>query len=156
MASINKVILVGHLAADPETRYMPDGTAVANFTVATSESWKDKTSGDKKELTEWNRCSVFGKLAEICSQYLKKGSMVFIEGKLQTRKWQDKDNQDRYTTEIKVSEMKMLGGRSESGEQSNQSGVYGGSSAPQQSSKGDKPNSGGKSGFDDMDDQIPF
>ncbi len=111
MASVNKVILVGNLGKDPETRYLPSGDAVTNFSIATTESWKDKASGEKKEATEWHRISTFGKLAEICAEYLKKGSQVYIEGKIQTRKWQDKDGNDRYSTEIKADQMKMLGGK---------------------------------------------
>lgn len=111
MASVNKVILVGHLGRDPETRYLPSGDAVCNIAVATTESWKDKTTGEKKEQTEWHRVSAFGKLAEIMGQYLKKGSQVYIEGKLQTRKYTDKDGVEKYATEIKADTMKMLGGR---------------------------------------------
>lgn len=111
MASVNKVILVGHLGKDPETRYMPNGDPVTNVTIATSESWKDKGSGEQKEATEWHRVTFYRRLAEIAGQYLKKGSQVYIEGRLQTRKWQGQDGQDRYTTEIIASEMKMLGKR---------------------------------------------
>lgn len=113
MASVNKVIIVGNLGKDPETRYAPSGDAICNITVATTETWKDRQSGEKKESTEWHRIVFFGKLAEIANQYLRKGSQVYVEGRLQTRKWQDKDGQDRYTTEIRGDEMKMLGGRSE-------------------------------------------
>jgi len=108
---INKVILVGNLGRDPEVRYMPNGNAVANITVATSESWKDKQSGETQEKTEWHRVVLFRRLGEIAGEYLKKGSQVYIEGKLQTRKWQDNNGQDRYTTEIVANEMQMLGGR---------------------------------------------
>ena len=110
MASVNKAILIGNLGKDPEVRYMPDGKAVANITVATSEKWKDKT-GEKHERTEWHNVTFYSPLAEIVWQYLKKGSSIFVEGRLQTRKWQDKNGQDRYTTEIIANEMKMLGGR---------------------------------------------
>jgi single-strand DNA-binding protein len=113
MASLNKVTIIGHLGKDPESRFLPDGKAVANFTVATSETWKDKESGEKKEKTEWHRITAFGKLAEICGEYLKKGALVYIEGKLGTRKWTDKEGVERYTTEITADTMKMLGGRSE-------------------------------------------
>jgi single-strand DNA-binding protein len=113
MASVNKVILVGNLGKDPETKYLSSGDAVTNFTIATTESWKDK-SGDKKDATEWHRISAFGKLAEICGEYLKKGSAVYIEGKIKTRKWQDKEGVDRYTTEIAADRMQMLGGKPES------------------------------------------
>jgi single-strand DNA-binding protein len=111
MASVNKVIIVGHLGKDPEMRYMPNGDAVANITVATSEQWTDKATNEKMEATEWHRVVFFRRLAEIVGQYLKKGSQVYIEGALKTRKWQDKDGQDRYTTEIVADEMKMLGKR---------------------------------------------
>ena len=111
MASVNKVILVGNLGKDPEVRYAPSGDAICTITLATSETWKDKQSGERKEATEWHRVAFFGKLAEIAGQYLKKGSSVYIEGMLKTRKWQDKDGSDRYTTEIKADEMKMLGSR---------------------------------------------
>jgi single-strand DNA-binding protein len=108
---INKVILIGHLGADPETRYMPSGGAVVNLRIATSESWKDKTSGEQQERTEWHRVAMFGRLAEIAGEYLRKGSQVYIEGGLRTRKWQDKEGHDRWTTEIVANEMQMLGGR---------------------------------------------
>lgn len=115
MPGINKVILIGHLGADPETRYLPDGTAVANLRLATSEKWRDKTTGEPVERTEWHRVSIFGKLAEIASQYLAKGSKVYIEGSLRTRKWQDQSGQDRYTTEVVLSgphaTMQMLDSR---------------------------------------------
>lgn len=109
-ASINKVTIIGNLGKDPEMRYMPNGDAVANLTIATTEAWKDK-AGVKQEKTEWHRVSMFGRLAEVAGEYLKKGSSVYIEGKLQTRKWQDKAGSDRYTTEIVANEMKMLSGR---------------------------------------------
>ena len=108
---VNKVILVGNLGKDPETRYMPSGSAVTNLTLATSESWKDKQSGEAQERTEWHKVAMFGRLAEIAAEYLRKGSQVYIEGKLRTRKWQDKEGKDRYTTEIVADEMQMLGGK---------------------------------------------
>lgn len=118
---VNKVILVGNLGNDPEIRYMPNGGAVANITVATSESWRDKASGEQKEKTEWNKVAIFGKLAEVAGEYLRKGSQVYIEGQLQTRKWQDQNGQDRYTTEVVVQGfngvMQMLGGKSQGGQQ---------------------------------------
>jgi single-strand DNA-binding protein len=110
MASLNKVQLIGNLGRDPETRYMPNGDAVTNIAVATTESWKDKATGEKKEITEWHRVTFYRKLAEIAGQYLKKGSSVYLEGKLQTRKWTDKDGVERYTTEIIADSMQMLGG----------------------------------------------
>ncbi|WP_341661242.1 single-stranded DNA-binding protein [Vibrio sp.] len=116
---INKVILVGNLGSDPEVRYMPNGGAVANITIATSESWRDKTTGEQREKTEWHRVSLFGKLAEVAGEYLRKGSQVYIEGQLQTRKWQDQNGQDRYSTEVVVQGfngvMQMLGGRAQGG-----------------------------------------
>ncbi len=148
---INKVIIVGNVGGDPETRYMPSGSAVTNLTVATNESWKDKQTGEKKERTEWHRVAMFNRLAEIAAEYLRKGSQVYIEGKLRTRKWQDKDGQDRYTTEIIADEMQMLGGRGGSGD-------FGGGS---QGGGGRAPSQGGgnappQPGPDDFDDDIPF
>ncbi|AOV18848.1 single-stranded DNA-binding protein (plasmid) [Acidihalobacter aeolianus] len=111
MSSLNKVQLIGHLGGDPEVRYMPNGGAVTNITVATTDRWKDKESGDSKERTEWHRVCFFNRLAEIAGEHLKKGSQVYVEGSLRTRKWQGQDGQDRYTTEIIASELKMLGGK---------------------------------------------
>ncbi len=163
---INKVILVGNLGKDPEVRYMPSGGAVANLTIATSESWKDKATGEQKELTEWHRVVMFGRLGEIAGEYLKKGSQVYIEGKLKTEKYQDKaSGQDRFSTKIVADEMQMLGGRSGSGASdfggaSQDSGYQGGgqsSNAPRQQAPAAAPNSGGSNnGFDDFDDDIPF
>ena len=151
MASVNKVILVGNLGAAPETRYLPSGDPVTNLRLATTDSWKDKASGEKKEATEWHRVVLFRRLAEIAGQYLKKGSQVYIEGRIRTRKWQDKDGQERYTTEIEAEEMKMLGSRQGQGEPS-----YGGD-APAPSYGGAKPAAAAKKpSFDDMDDDIPF
>lgn len=116
MASLNKVLLIGNLGRDPETRYLPDGGAVTNISIATTDSWKDK-QGEKQEKTEWHRVSFFGKLAEIAGEYLKKGSQVYVEGSLTTRKWQDKDGQDKYTTEIRAQSMQMLGGKPVTDEQ---------------------------------------
>ncbi|MBY4887752.1 single-stranded DNA-binding protein [Pantoea sp. DY-15] len=115
---VNKVILVGNLGQDPEVRYMPNGGAVANITLATSESWRDKSTGENKEITEWHRVVLFGKLAEVAGEYLRKGSQVYIEGQLKTRKWQDQSGQDKYTTEVVVNvggTMQMLGGKQEGG-----------------------------------------
>ncbi|VTX59718.1 Single-stranded DNA-binding protein [uncultured Aggregatibacter sp.] len=114
MAGINKVIIVGHLGNDPEMRSMPNGEAVANISVATSEAWTDKNTGERREVTEWHRIVFYRKLAEICGQYLKKGAQVYIEGRLRTRKWQDQNGQDRYTTEIQGDVMQMLGTRPQS------------------------------------------
>lgn len=155
MASLNKTILIGHIGKDPEGRYTANGDAVSNFSVATSESWKDKATGEKKELTEWHRCSVFGKLAEICNEYLRKGSLVYVEGKLTTRKWQDKEGQDRYTTEIKVDQMKMLGGRSENtGEQNGASSANSRDDGYAPAAQRQAPQK--RDAFDDLGDDIPF
>ena len=156
MASVNKVILVGNLGADPETRYMPNGDAVANVRLATTEAWKDKSSGEKREMTEWHRVVFYRKLAEIVGQYLKKGSSVYIEGRIRTRKWQDKDGQERYTTEIEATEMQMLGGRQSAASSSGGEGEYGGS-MPSSSGGGARPAPAKKApSFDTMDDDIPF
>lgn len=153
MASVNKVILVGNLGADPEMRYLPSGDPVCNLRLATTDSWKDKASGEKKEATEWHRVVLFRRLGEVAGQYLKKGSQVYIEGRIRTRKWQDKDGQERYTTEIEAEEMKMLGSRQGQGEPSS----YGGDNAPAPSYGGAKPAAAGKKpSFDDMEDDIPF
>ena len=157
MASVNKVILVGNLGADPETRYMPNGDAVANIRMATTESWKDKATGEKKEITEWHRVVFYRKLAEIVGQYLKKGSAVYVEGRIRTRKWQDKEGQERYTTEIEANEMQMLGGRS-SAASSGGEAEYGGSMPSQGAGPGapSKPAAHKAPSFEDMDDDIPF
>ena len=157
MASVNKVILVGNLGADPETRFMPNGDAIANIRLATTESWKDKATGEKKELTEWHRVVFRAKLAEIVGQYLKKGSAVYIEGRIRTRKWQDKEGQERYTTEIEANEMQMLGGRS-GGSSSGGEAEYGGSmpSAPAPSAQRGAAPAKKAPSFEDMDDDIPF
>jgi single-strand DNA-binding protein len=152
MASVNKVILVGNLGADPETRYLPSGDAITNIRVATTDTWKDKASGEKKEQTEWHRVAFFGKLAEIAGQYLRKGSQVYIEGSLRTRKWQDKDGQDRYTTEIRADTMQMLGSRQGMGEAPPRESAPPSSGARRQESPSGPPGSG----FGDMDDDIPF
>ena len=153
---INKVILVGNLGNDPETRYMPSGDAVTNISVATSESWKDKQTGEQKEKTEWHKVVMFRRLAEIAAEYLRKGSQVYIEGKLRTNKWQDRDGNDRYTTEIIADEMQMLGGRGGGG---GSYGAGGGSSGGGSSGGGSNaPSGGGQSAppNDDFDDDIPF
>src|SRR5690349_10028416 len=150
MASVNKVILVGNLGRDPDTRYMPDGAAITNASVATSFQWNDKASGEKKEETEWHRVVFRQKLAEIAGEYLKKGSQVYIEGRLRTRKWQDKDGQEKYTTEIIAERMQMLGARSGAGEP--RSAPAESKAAEPKSAAAKKP--AGK--FDDMEDDIPF
>jgi len=167
---INKVILVGNLGKDPEVRYMPSGGAVANLTIATSETWKDKNSGENQERTEWHRVVLFNRLGEIAGEYLKKGSQVYIEGKLQTRKWQDQNGQDRYTTEIVGNEMQMLGGRSGGGSdfggasaggqqqysQPQQGGGYQQQGGGYQQQPQQAPQQQNNTGFDDFDDDIPF
>jgi single-strand DNA-binding protein len=150
MASVNKVIIVGNLGRDPETRYMPSGDALTNIAVATTDKWKDKASGEQKESTEWHRVAFFGKLAEIAGQYLKKGSQVYIEGKLRTRKWTDKDGVEKYTTEIIADTMQMLGSRPQGGgDGSDYRRAREGNAAPAAAS----PAAGN---FNDMDDDIPF
>lgn len=169
MASINKVILIGNLGRDPEVRYTPNGAAVCNVSVATTRNWKDKNSGDKVEETEWHRVVFYDRLAEIAGEYLKKGRPVYVEGRLKTRKWQDKDGKDNYTTEIVAEQMQLLGGREGGG-----GGGYGGGNqgggddfnqeapsrpatrpaAAQRPAPAPAPKS--STGFDDMDDDIPF
>ncbi|MBR8033923.1 single-stranded DNA-binding protein [Burkholderia vietnamiensis] len=179
MASVNKVILVGNLGADPEVRYLPSGDAVANIRLATTDRYKDKASGDFKEMTEWHRVAFFGRLAEIVSEYLKKGSSVYIEGRIRTRKWQGQDGQDRYSTEIVADQMQMLGGRggagggggggdeggygggggSRGGEQAERGGRTGGASRGGAGGAGggqSRPSAPAGGGFDEMDDDIPF
>jgi single-strand DNA-binding protein len=160
MASVNKVILVGNLGRDPEVRFMPNGEAVCNFSIATTDSWRDK-NGQKQERTEWHNIVMYRKLAEIAGEYLKKGRPVYVEGRLQTRKWQTKEGQDRYTTEIVADQMQMLGGREGGGsagyepmdeDQSMQSRPQ--QSAPSQSAPAPQPASGGD--FDAFEDDIPF
>jgi single-strand DNA-binding protein len=154
---INKVILVGNLGKDPETRYMPNGKAVTNFSIATSESWTDKQSGDKQERTEWHNIVMFEKLAEIAAEYLRKGSQVYVEGSLRTRKWQDKEGKDRYTTEIVARDMQMLGGRGGAGGGGGGGGggMGGGESRPSRPAPAEErgPPSRDEGGFDD---DIPF
>ncbi|MFK0380317.1 single-stranded DNA-binding protein [Pandoraea sp. NPDC090278] len=151
MASVNKVILVGNLGADPEVRYMPSGDAVANIRLATTDRYKDKQSGEMKELTEWHRVSFFGRLAEIVNEYLKKGAPVYIEGRLRTRKYQGQDGTDRYSTEVVAEQMQMLGGGGDGARRQSappkRQGGGGRQQAPEDTSGG---------GFDDMDSDIPF
>ena len=149
---VNKVIIVGNLGGDPETRYMPSGSAVTNFTVATNESWKDKQTGEQKERTEWHKVAMFNRLAEIAAEYLRKGSQVYIEGKLRTRKWQGQDGQDRYTTEIIADEMQMLGGRGGAGG----GGSFGGGGGQQGGGQQGGGSAPPQPGPDDFDDDIPF
>jgi single-strand DNA-binding protein len=167
---VNKVILIGNLGADPETRAMPSGSTVANLRIATSESWRDKTSGEQQERTEWHRVALFGRLAEIASEYLRKGSQVYIEGSLRTRKWQDKQGQERYSTEIVGNELQMLGGRGGGGGGAEGGGGGGGFRSSGSSGGGGAgrgapqdpypeysgPSSGPSGEKDDFDDDIPF
>ena len=155
MASVNKVILMGNLGADPETRYLPSGDAVTNIRIATSETWKDKNTGDKKEATEWHRVVLFGKLATVAGEYLRKGRPVYIEGRIRTNKWTDKDGQDRYNTEIVATEMKLLGSRDGGETAAMPPDMSNSAPAGASSSQGGagKPASGA---FGDMDDDIPF
>jgi len=170
--TVNKVIIIGRLGQDPEVRYMPSGGAVANLSVATNEAWKNKNTGEPEGSTEWHRCVCFNRTAEIAGEYLKKGSMVYLEGRLQTRKWQDKNGMDRYTTEIRVTEMQFLGGRNDnqgsgfsegndnaqafSGASNNNSAPQ--STTPQATSANKKPETANSApSFDqDFDDEIPF
>lgn len=167
MAGINKVIIVGHLGNDPEIRTMPNGDAVANISVATSESWNDRNTGERREVTEWHRIVFYRRQAEICGEYLRKGSQVYVEGRLKTRKWQDQNGQDRYTTEIQGDVMQMLGGRNQN------AGSYGNDGgAPQSSYQARQTNNGNsyqssrpapqqaapqaEPPMDGFDDDIPF
>jgi single-strand DNA-binding protein len=159
---VNKVIVVGNLGNDPDTRYTPSGTAVTNISVATSESWKDKQSGEQKERTEWHKIVMFGRLGEIAAEYLRKGSQVYIEGMLRTNKWQDKSGADRYTTEIIADEMQMLGGRGGAGGGAGGAGGAGGGSGGG-GGGGNRPRNDGpppspppQGSSDDFDDDIPF
>ena len=170
MASVNKVILVGNLGRDPETRYMQNGDAVTNVTIATTENWTDRASGEKKELTEWHRVVFYRRLAEVAAEYLKKGSAVYVEGRLRTRKWTDKEGQERYTTEINADVMQMLGGRGGAGGgggggiggdegAGSYGGGGGGGGRPARTGGGGGAGGGAKKpagNFDDIDDDIPF
>jgi single-strand DNA-binding protein len=156
MASVNKVILLGNLGRDPEVRYSPDGGAIANVSIATTSRYKDKSSGDMREDTEWHRVVFFGRLAEIAGEYLKKGRPVYVEGRLRTRKWQDQAGQEKYTTEIVADQMQLLGGRDGGGSSGGPSGPSDDPGMPAASSVGGKPGGAKASGFDDLDDDIPF
>ena len=161
MASINKVILVGNLGADPETRYTPNGDQVTNIRLATTDKWKDKASGEQREATEWHRVVFYRRLAEIAGQYLKKGSQVYLEGRLKTRKWTGQDGQEKYTTEIEATELQMLGRREGGGapeyERSAAGNSGGGSSRPAPAaSKSQAPASSSGGNFGDFEDDIPF
>src|SRR5512134_3771371 len=154
MASVNKVIIVGNLGADPETKYLPSGDAVTNIRVATTDKWKDKTSGEMKEATEWHRIAFFGRLATVAGEYLKKGSQVYVEGSLRTRKWRDKDGQDRYSTEIRGDVMQMLGLREGGGEPRAESAAASKGAGAQTAASAAAKKPAGK--FDDLEDDIPF
>jgi len=160
MASVNKVILIGNLGKDPEVRYAPSGAAICNVTIATSRQWKDKTSGERQEETEWHRVVFYDRLAEIAGEYLKKGKSVYIEGRLKTRKWTDKEGVDKYTTEIIAQEMTMLGGREGAGGAGDDTGAAPAprSAPPARSAPAPAPKPAARpaTGFDDMDDDIPF
>lgn len=166
MASVNKVIIIGNLGKDPEVRYAPSGSAIANVTIATSRNWKDKTSGERQEETEWHRVVFYDRLAEIAGEYLKKGKSVYVEGRLKTRKWTDKEGVEKYTTEIIAQEMTMLGGREGGGGGMGGGDDMGGgqerqerpqrSAPPARSVPAPKPAAKSATGFDDMDDDIPF
>jgi single-strand DNA-binding protein len=154
MASVNKVTIIGNLGRDPEVRYTPDGASITNVTIATTDTWKDKATGEKKEATEWHRVVFFGKLAEIAGQYLKKGRQVYVEGALRTRKWTDKEGQERYTTEIVANEMKMLGSREGmSDAPPRESGGAGAAAGGNHPAAAPQPAGGN---FNDFEDDIPF
>lgn len=160
MASVNKVILIGNLGRDPEVRYAPSGAAICNVTIATTRQWKDKTTGERQEETEWHRVVFYDRLAEIAGEYLKKGRQVYVEGRLKTRKWTDKEGVERYTTEIVADEMKMLGNREGMGG-GGADDATGGAAAPRttppaRSTGTAKPAGKSSTGFDDMEDDIPF
>ncbi len=163
MASVNKVILIGNLGKDPEVRYATSGSAICNVTIATSRQWKDKTSGERQEETEWHRVTFFDRLAEIAGEYLKKGRPVYVEGRLKTRKYTDKDGVERYTTDIIATEMQLLGSREDGGrsmgggdEGGNERAAAPRSAPPVRSAPAAKPAAKSSTGFDDMDDDIPF
>jgi len=153
---INKVILIGNLGADPETRAMPSGTTVANLRVATSESWRDKQTGEQQERTEWHRVALFGRLAEVAGEYLRKGSQVYIEGSLRTRKWQDKQGNERYSTEIVGNDLQMLGGRGGAGAGTSASPAAAGAGSAGAPSYAEETAGGGSARSEEFDDDIPF
>ena len=168
MASVNKVILIGNLGKDPEIRYAPSGSAICNIALATSRSWKDKTTGERQEETEWHRVVFFDRMAEVAGEYLKKGKSVYIEGRLKTRKWTDKEGAEKYTTEVMADKMEMLGSREGGGGGNAGNGGSGSedmgsapapsqrSAPPARSAPAPKPAAKSSTGFDDMDDDIPF
>jgi single-strand DNA-binding protein len=157
MASVNKVIIIGNLGKDPEVRYLPSGSAICNITVATSRQWKDKTSGERQEETEWHRITFFDRMAEIAGEYLKKGKPVYVEGRLKTRKYTDKDGVEKYATDIVATEMQLLGSREGMGEGDTGGGGQRSAPASRPQAAASKPAAAKSStGFDDMDDDIPF
>ena len=163
MASVNKVILIGNLGRDPEVRYAPSGSAICNVTIATSRQWKDKTSGERQEETEWHRVVFFDRMAEVAGEYLKKGKSVYVEGRLKTRKWTDKDGAEKYTTEIMADKMEMLGSREGGGGTAGGDDPGAAASAPRTAPAArsaaaprQAPAAKSSTGFDDMDDDIPF
>lgn len=159
MASVNKVIIVGNLGRDPEIRYAPSGDAICNASIATTDTWRDKQTGEKRESTEWHRVVFFGKLAEIAGQYLKKGRAVYVEGSLRTRKWQDQDGKERFTTEIRANEMQMLGGNdggTGGGQGEHHAPAQRSQSTPPQSASQRQPEPAGAGGFGEWDQDIPF
>jgi single-strand DNA-binding protein len=156
MASVNKVIIIGNLGRDPEVRFTPSGTSVCNVSVATTRNWKNRESGEKQEETEWHRVVFYDRLAEIAGEYLKKGRPVYVEGRLKTRKWQDKEGKDVYTTEIIAEQMQLLGGREGMGGGAAGDDHGEGRSAPAPRAPASKPAAKSATGFDDMDDDIPF
>ena len=157
MASVNKVIIIGNLGRDPEVRYTPNGAAVCNVSVATTRNWKNRESGEKQEETEWHRVVFYDRLAEIAGEYLKKGRPVYVEGRLKTRKWQDKEGKDNYTTEIIADQMQLLGSREGMGGGAGGADDHGEPrSAPAPRAPAAKPAAKSATGFDDMDDDIPF
>ena len=154
MASLNLAVIIGHLGRDPETRYMPDGNALTTLIVATTDVWTDKASGEKKEATEWHRVVFSGRLAEVAGEYLKKGGLVCVRGRIRTRKWTDKNDVERYTTEIRGDELKMVGGREDSAPPPSSDGEPAARQAPAQRAPTEQKKPAGK--FDDMEDDIPF
>lgn len=159
MASVNKVILVGNLGRDPEVRYSPEGSALCNISIATTSNWKDKNTGERREDTEWHRVVMYNRLAEVAGEYLRKGRPVYIEGRLRTRKWQNKEGQDVYTTEIIADQMQMLGGRDGGGGGGGDDSGYESSNRPPQRAPAQRPAApaaGGSANLGDLDDDIPF
>lgn len=157
MASVNKVILVGNLGRDPEVRYSADGNAICNVSIATTSNWKDKATGERREETEWHRVVMYNRLAEIAGEYLRKGRPIYVEGRLRTRKWQNKEGQDQYTTEVIADQMQMLGGRDGAGSDGGSYEAPAGRPASRpQAQRPAAPAAGGSANLGDLDDDIPF